>query len=58
MVITWVYGVNWEDGVNEVNVVNAVNLGVWYEWMWIALANLVNLVNEVIGVSRMHGVRK
>ena len=53
MVITWVYGVNWEDRVNEVNVVNAVNFGVWYEWMWIALANLVN---EVIGVSRMHGV--
>ena len=24
--VIWVYGVNWEDGVNEVNV---VNLGEW-----------------------------
>ena len=42
MVITWVYGVNWEDGVKEVNVVNAVNVAEWDEWMWIAWANLVN----------------
>ena len=41
------YGVNLEDGVNEVNVVNAVNLG---EGMRIAWENLVNWVYEVIGV--------
>ena len=29
MVITWVCGVNWQDGLNEVN---AVNLGEWDEW--------------------------